>query len=207
MSENNEEVKNILEEPIYKEGFSLNKLYVTQVGIALMLKLPSGSWQYNTYEALKKIALDLRDMAIQSDFLMPLIVGIENVDSDEGEKIKQLQSNQNWHRGKFLLTSRSEKEIKDLLHPEAVDLKKYEPKAKDIDDKGLREELENILEKNIELSSEKTGTSVNDSDFTKIEKVQGIEITNFKGIQNCSFNTEQLVKKTLMHITFTQPVP
>jgi len=77
MSENNEEVKNILEEPIYKEGFSLNKLYVTQVGIALMLKLPSGSWQYNTYEALKKIALDLRDMAIQSDFLMPLIVGIK----------------------------------------------------------------------------------------------------------------------------------
>ena len=129
-------------------------------------------------------------MAIQSDFLMPLIVGIENVDSGEEKKIKQLQSNQDWHRGKFLLTMRTKEEIKKLLHPEAPDLKKYEPKAKDIDDKGLREELENILEKNIELSSEKTGTSVNDSDFTKIEKVQGIEITNFKGIQNCSFNTE-----------------
>ena len=30
MSENNEEVKNTLEKSIYKEGFSLNKLYVTQ---------------------------------------------------------------------------------------------------------------------------------------------------------------------------------
>ena len=53
------------------------------------------------------------------------------------------------------------------------------------------------MEKNIELSSEKTGTSANDSDFTKIEKVQRIEITNFKGIQNCSFNTEQAVEKVI----------
>jgi len=152
MSKNNEKVKNILGKSIYKEGFSLNKLYVTQVGLALMLKLPSGSWQYDTYEALKKIALDLRDMAIQSDFLMPLLVGIENVDSGEGEKIKQLQSNQDWHRGKFLLTPRSEKEIKDLLQPEALDLKKYEPKAKDIDDflkkfkkKGVSDNLHSLI--------------------------------------------------------------
>ena len=112
-------------------------------------------------------------MAIQSDFLMPLIVGIENVDSGEEKKIKQLQSNQNWHRGKFLLTSRSEKEIKDLLHPEAVDLKKYEPKAKDIDDKGLREELENILEKNIELSSEKRAPVLMIVILQKLKKFKG----------------------------------
>jgi len=54
------------------------------------ISLPSGSWQYDTYEALKKIALDLRDMAIQSDFLMPLIVGIENVDSGEEKKIRTI---------------------------------------------------------------------------------------------------------------------
>jgi len=152
-------VQCILNKKIEKSYFTIKQIYFSSIALAVHL-VPYRALNNDAQDELKQIALDIRDIAIQSGLIFPILIYLE-VSNDNLQIVKEWQRDQNWHRGRFLLVydydinasdgKNGEKSkdsdaktknkdnkcdipqiINDLMSPGAPDLKGYEPEVKDI---------------------------------------------------------------------------
>ncbi len=133
-----ENCSNTLKQKIYFHGWQVKFVKITSVGVGIQI-IPQRPSRFSVVELGDFLAL-LKEIALESDLLMPLIVALqvqENEPKDIG-LLTELRRQQVFHRGKFLLlpiaSGRTETEINqvrqnlcNLLSPEAEDINDFEP--------------------------------------------------------------------------------
>ncbi|MFZ5765365.1 MAG: AAA family ATPase [Thermodesulfobacteriota bacterium] len=134
---------------LQKDGWRITWAKISTVGIGLELEAPGASWPDSTPDSLQQFVTIIREIAIQSDFLMPILIGFPNMSKEATKTIARWQRLQDWHQGNFFLVPcRGKNEnkpafgLKPLLHPQKPDLAGYTPKAYTIERfiKELQEE-------------------------------------------------------------------
>ncbi len=109
------------------------KTTVTPVGLGLVAtpdNVPPN------FDALADVLALAKEIALESDLLMPLVVVVEGLDSEKGAQLRDWRRQQDYHRGKFLLLPARDRAGEDpevllhaLLNPEAVDIRGFKPPA------------------------------------------------------------------------------
>ena len=114
-------------------SISPDKTIVSPVGLGLVVT-PKPAANQNIDDLGDILAL-VKEIALESDLLMPLVAVVEGVDDKDKRKIRRWRRQQVYHQGKFLLlpardgkSEDSEKDLlKALLNPDAGDIRKFTP--------------------------------------------------------------------------------
>jgi energy-coupling factor transporter ATP-binding protein EcfA2 len=188
-----------------KYGWEIKTIYISTVAIAVHISISSRISDGNI-EGLKRLALEIRDIAFHCGIIRPVLI-YTDIDGVNLEIIKGLQRDQDWHRGRFLIVTNDQNSensndqnipdvLHSLLHPESPDLKNYTPNLKQTNINEFIEQLNSlrkqccnklgILCKPYISNNQMQGSAQVYQYEKQINKIVNINISNFKGIKECS---------------------